>query len=284
MFILIIYWSNTGTSEIWSAPYTPGTAAALITGADGTNLPALLKKPLGRGVPVISGNQVGQTLFCSQGLWQADVPGAFLAIAPAAGAFAYSWTLNGNIIPGANLPTLVPTVSGFYTCAVTASNFAGSTTQVGNTVVQPAPIITKAFIPDHVDNCGCSKLVITLTNPSTVPTYLSQSLVDKLPRGLKFEGGKHTSCFGGFVFVRGSTLILDKATIFPQSSCTVSVDVSAECNGTFTNTIPAGALQTNNGSNSTPAFASVTFCCENAAEISEMCLDQNMVDIEEENI
>ena len=279
-----IYWSNTGTSEIWTGPYTPGTARALITGAPGTNLPALLKKPLGEGIPVISGNtQVGQILSCSQGLWQSDLPGAFLAIAPS--AFAYSWTLNGNIIPGATFSTFSPTVGGFYACTVTASNFAGSATQTSARVlVTQAPTISKEFIPDDIDDCGCSELVITLTNPSTVPTTLTAPLVDRLPHDLETVGHGTTTCLGGIVNVRRSKLILESGTIPAGSSCTISVEVASKCNGEFINTIPAGALQTTpNGSNIAPAFASVNFCCEDKEEKREMCLIQNTID-EEENM
>jgi hypothetical protein len=43
--------------------------------------------------------------------------------------FAYQWFVNGAIIPGATATTYTPPAAGRYTCQVTASNQAGSTSQ-----------------------------------------------------------------------------------------------------------------------------------------------------------
>ena len=43
--------------------------------------------------------------------------------------FAYQWFVNGAIVPGATATTYTPPSAGRYTCQVTASNQAGSTSQ-----------------------------------------------------------------------------------------------------------------------------------------------------------
>ena len=47
-------------------------------------------------------------------------------------------------------------------------------------------------------------------------------------------------------------------TIPANSSCTVSVNVTAPLVGSYVNTLPIGALQTSNGNNLAPAVATLT--------------------------
>jgi len=151
---------------------------------------------------------------------------------------------------------------------------------IATLVVVLSPSVEKEFIPDVVDNCGCSTLVITLRNPSSVAT-LTAPLVDRLPRDLHIVGTPNTTCTAGVVRATRSELILDSGSIPANGSCTVSVEVSSKCNGEFTNAIPAGDLRTTNGSNAETAFATVKFCCEHADEARESCLVENTTDFEE---
>ena len=62
------------------------------------------------------------------GTWAPDLLAAFLFRAPA--SFAYQWKRNGsNIATG---PTFTPNLAGDYTCTVTATNQAGSTSQTSS--------------------------------------------------------------------------------------------------------------------------------------------------------
>jgi hypothetical protein len=154
-----IYWSNGPARSGWpgSAPDPDGNSVrgaplaargavdTLYDSTDGVSTPvylAILRTPAGVVAPKISwsfmlpdlgvgGGHAGPLdpqLSCSHGAWAADLPGSFLYRAPH--SFAYQWRLNGADIGGATAQTHVPTGPGSYSCRVTASNAAGSDTQI----------------------------------------------------------------------------------------------------------------------------------------------------------
>ncbi|MHB1808023.1 MAG: hypothetical protein ACYCU0_01850, partial [Solirubrobacteraceae bacterium] len=91
-------------------------------------LPALLASPIGAGIPKIAGHYTaGNTLTCGTGKWAGNEPGANYYAAPQ--SYAYQWSLNGTPIPGATSAAYAPPSEGSYTCASTASNAAGASTQ-----------------------------------------------------------------------------------------------------------------------------------------------------------
>jgi hypothetical protein len=55
----------------------------------------------------------------------------------------------------------------------------------------------------------------------------------------------------------GSEVILKGGSIPANGSCTVTVNVTAKKKGSYSNKLPAGALQTCNGNNATPAIATL---------------------------
>lgn len=126
-----IYWANFGSGQI-RVGNLDGTSTAATLYNDFnifTNFPALLKVPVSIDRPNISGGaKVGKTLTCEKGTWAPDLLGVFLYQAPR--TFQYQWQLDGSNIPNAQQATFDPTKAGSYTCVVTASNQAGSTTLV----------------------------------------------------------------------------------------------------------------------------------------------------------
>ena len=102
-----------------------------MTGGEGNpNFPALLREPSGTGPPTISPTGVGEELSCSHGDWAPDLLGAYLYRAPQ--SFARQWLKDGVDIPGATGATFTPTEPGDYTCRVTATNPAGSSSQTSS--------------------------------------------------------------------------------------------------------------------------------------------------------
>ncbi len=127
------------------------------------------------------------------------------------------------------------------------------------------PTIAKAFSPATINVNGVSTLTITLSNPSTVAATLVSNLVDTLPSGVVIAPTPNagTTCQGSgapvVAVAGGTTITLPAGRLIPgDSSCTVTVDVTSAVGGSYINTIPAGALMTNNGNNAAPAIATLT--------------------------
>ena len=124
-----LYWGDFQnlTIEVGNANGT-GTPQSLFTNEPSAWFVALLRAPAGTGAPQVTGSgNPGAPLSCSQGSWAGDVPNMLFYRAPR--TFAYQWFVNGAIIPGATATTYTPPAAGRYTCQVTASNQAGSTSQ-----------------------------------------------------------------------------------------------------------------------------------------------------------
>jgi hypothetical protein len=126
-----------------------------------------------------------------------------------------------------------------------------------------APTLAKRFMPDAIAAGASSLLTITLTNANTGAVTLIADLVDEFPASIMIASPSDaaTSCPGGVVAAASgtSTVTLESgAQIPPMGSCTVTVSVIGATEGTYTNTIPAGALQTDSGSNADAATADLT--------------------------
>jgi hypothetical protein len=120
-----IYWADQGSGTIRIGDLDGSVAPqTLYSGESGPQYLALLVAPAGVSAPVIAG---GPALSCSQGQWAADIPGAFLYLAPR--SFAYQWSVNGHPIGGATASFYTASVSGAYTCAVIAANAAGASVE-----------------------------------------------------------------------------------------------------------------------------------------------------------
>ena len=128
----------------------------------------------------------------------------------------------------------------------------------------PPPTLGKAFSPATIAAGGTSTLTITLSNPDASVATLTAPLVDTLPSGVVIAATPNvsTTCggVGAPVAVAGGTTATLPAgrTIPANSSCTLTVDVTAAAGGAYINTLPAGALVTSNGNNPAPAIATLT--------------------------
>ena len=141
---------------------------------------------------------------------------------------------------------------------------AGATLAVIDTTAIP-PTLSKSFSPATITTGHVSTLTITLSNPNLSAANLIAPLTDILPVGVVIAAvpNASTTCPGSGVVAAtagGTTVILPVTRTIPggtPGTCTVTVDVTAAAGGHFNNTLAAGALQTTNGSNVTPASATV---------------------------
>lgn len=130
-----------------------------------------------------------------------------------------------------------------------------------------APTLSKAFAVDHIPMNTPTELTITLANANATPATLTADLIDAFPSGLVSAANASTTCGGGGGIVQtGSSVGLQAgATIPAAASCSISVAVAGVTAGDLTNTIPAGGLVTDQGSNAAPATAVLSVVAPTAA-------------------
>ena len=182
-----------------------------------------------------------------------------------------SITLTGGKIPGTGSCAITVYVAAqkagtyvnwLHTGTLKTSNGSNanqaSATLVVSTSAGAGPQLLKSFSPATIGNDGISTLTITLKNPSASAAKLTAPLVDNMPARMVVHGGASNTCGGAIKATPGtSTLTLTGGAIPANGSCTITVQVTAPCANYFNN-LPAGALQTSNGSNQEPAGASLT--------------------------
>ena len=181
-------------------------------------------------------------------------------------------TLNGVSLPGTVVAgTGVHLGSGaslFGRALVAAAGdvtMAGSNSVGGCSAAVPPPggvALAKAFLPATIRPGGVSVFTITLSNNNVGAATLTGLLTDTLPGGVVIAPtpSASTTCGAGVVtaVAGASTVSLSAGSTIPggtPGTCTVTVSVTASAVGTYTNTLPIGALATTVGSNTVAAVA-----------------------------
>jgi len=183
---------------------------------------------------------------------------------------------NGSTIPAGGCAITVDVTSSAVGTATNTIAAGALQTNLGNNAVAAsddliistavAPTVTKSFSPDPIVLNGISTLTITLGNTNTYAATLSSALVDTLPTAGNGDvavaatpnvGG--TCASANVTAVAGATLITyASGAMIPAGSCTITVDVTSATAGIYTNTIVAGALQTDLGNNTSAASDTLT--------------------------
>jgi len=129
----------------------------------------------------------------------------------------------------------------------------------------PGPSVTKSFSPSTIWAGGTSLLTVVIRNNSSDMTLTQASLTDSLPPGVFLADPLDTSLSGCGASASltgvggGASVRLDNGSIAPNSSCIITVRVTSDTQGTYTNRIRANSLRTQQGlTNATPATARLT--------------------------
>lgn len=128
-------------------------------------------------------------------------------------------------------------------------------------VLQP-PTVAKAFARATVAPGEANRLTVTLSNPNPAQALTGVALRDPLPTGLFVAQvpNASTTCVGGTVsaIASANSAQIAGATLPAGGSCSFAFDTVSNVPGLYTNTIPAGAITSNEGvSNPDPASAPV---------------------------
>ncbi len=183
------------------------------------------------------------------------------SITTGAGSITYA---NGATIPSGGCTILVDVTSiasgGPYTNLIAAGDLR---TNIGNNTgpatadlfVNPPqpPSVSKSFSPTIIPKNGTSTLSISLGNGNASPLTLSSRFDDLLPANLVVADSNVPAgnCSQGSVTAAAGsgTISYAAGATIPPGGCTIPVRVTSATPGTYTNTIPAGALQTAAGPN-----------------------------------
>jgi uncharacterized repeat protein (TIGR01451 family) len=213
--------------------------------------------------------------------------GVTLAPTPALATTCPSGTVTQVAGPNPNVTLSGATIAAGATCTITAnvtSSTVGaalntipasaltSTQGATNTapasatltVAAPSVALSKAFAPATIVRGGVSALTITIANTATGAIALTNvSVTDGLPTGVTIAAAPNasTTCPAGTVnAVAGAASVsLTGGTLAAAASCTIVVNVTGTLPNTYTNTIPVGAVTTNEGaSNGAAAVATLT--------------------------
>jgi LPXTG-site transpeptidase (sortase) family protein len=168
---------------------------------------------------------------------------------------------NGTIAPNSTCTITVnvtSNVQGTYTNRVPANSLqtqqglTNSTQAAARLNVQEIGV-TKRFSPSAFPMGGMTTLIITLQNPTASP-YTGVSFTDNLPPPLTVVNVTENTCSGTVSTIANSIILtggtIPAGSIITPGTCTISIQITAPTgtsSGTFTNTIPAGALTTNQG-------------------------------------
>ncbi|WP_038056888.1 DUF3344 domain-containing protein [Thermus amyloliquefaciens] len=167
-----------------------------------------------------------------------------------------------QVLPSAAGQNILNTARVDYNSLTLGTSYSQTAqAQVSVTVEPPQPpSLSKAFSPDTIAVGGVSVLTLTLSNPNNYPATLTADLVDQLPNGLVVANPANasTTCPGGVLTANpgsGTITLHSGAQIPAGGACTLTVEVTSNAPGTYTNTLPAGALQTDLGNSQSPASA-----------------------------
>lgn len=127
-----------------------------------------------------------------------------------------------------------------------------------------APTISSiTFSPSPIPSGGSAQLTISFGNANAAAATLTAPLTDTLPAGLTVAtAGASGSCPTAAVARSGGgTVVYPDGAVIPAGGCSIAVNVTATSRSirtAYTDTIAAGALQTNEGSNASAASATLT--------------------------
>src|SRR5688572_25325251 len=203
--------------------------------------PVNLRNTCGGSVTAVAG---GTTLSLSGGI----VP-AQSGVTPGSCTVAIDVTSNtpGNLINTLPADALTSIGDGDI---ITNTSPASATL---NVVGVPPPTVNKSFSSSTIWAGEISRLSIVIRNDAPAVTLTQVSLTDTLPGNVFLADPVSPSLTGcgasaSLSAVSGGTSVsLSNATIAPNSTCTIRVNVTSDTQGSFLNTIPANALETQQG-------------------------------------
>jgi uncharacterized repeat protein (TIGR01451 family) len=251
-----------------------GTSTLTITvankGAGSSNLTALaVSDTLPAGITIASTPNL--TTTCSAGLTSGVAGGSTIGLTGATLASGATCTIAVSVTgttPNAYVNT-IPANS--VTSGQGATNASPATATL---TIAPPVTISKAFSPASIPQHGSSTLTITVANAAAHAIALTGlAVTDTLPANVTIGAtpGAATTCGGTTAATSGgATFGLSGGALGVGGTCTISVSVTSSTIGSHLNTIPVGAVTTNEGaSNGTAANATLVVTASAKLSVSK---------------
>lgn len=239
-----------GTSKLTITLGNANAAAATLTADLVDSLPAnvLVATP-----PAIGGTCVASNVTAVAGAGTVTYTSG--ASIPVGGC-----TIEVNVTSPVSGGPYVNTIAAGDLQTTLGNNGAPTSAQLLVNPGQP-PGVSKSFAPASFVAGQTSTLTISLTNPTASAATLTANLVDTLPANVTIANptGIAGNCpVAATAIAAGNTVTYPSGATVPAGGCSVQVKVTSATVGTYTNVIPAGALQTDIGDNAVQATAAVT--------------------------
>jgi uncharacterized repeat protein (TIGR01451 family) len=242
----------------------PGAAAPLVLRIDNPNATQLTGLALSDLLP--AGLVIAQTPNAAT-----TCTGATVLAAPSATGLR----LTGGTLPANGFCTVsvnvLSNVSGGYVDTMAAGTVttnegvtnSAAISQAGLLVSTP-PTVAAQFAAPVIPSGGSSTLTLYLGNSNSVPLTLNSALTDTLPSApgplqVAAVPNLAQTCPGTVsVSPGGNSLVYASGSQIPPGGCTISVNVTGLVPGNYIDTVPAGSLLTNLGSNQAAANSALS--------------------------
>jgi uncharacterized repeat protein (TIGR01451 family) len=176
-----------------------------------------------------------------------------------------SVSLSGGGVAASGSCTITVNVTGTTagvknntTSTVSSNEFgAGNTASASITVLAP-PGFSKSFVPSMIPPGGTSELIFTISNTNS-STISGLAFTDTLPAGLQVAhpSALASNCDGIVeLIVPSGRVSLSGASLAANSSCTITLNVTAAGSGVFNNV--TSQISSSNAGNGPPAMATLT--------------------------
>jgi len=173
--------------------------------------------------------------------------------------------LSGATIPANSSCTVTVNVTsaigGVYTNStgsVSTTNTTSGIAATANLTVTGPPDVTKSFAAPIAIG-GSTVLTITLTNPNATTALSAIAFTDSYPVGITNISVVGGTCAGTKTAVIGSSSVaLSGGSLAAAASCTVTVTVTSNIAGDYSNIIPNGGVSSSAGNSGTPAIATLS--------------------------